>query len=97
MIPTKPIFLILAAAMTSAVAAQTSAPPPAASGQPAGAPTAKPPKPKQVCQTMQTGSLIPKRVCMSPEEWAEFQRRNGLTADEIGRTTSTRCTMGGIC
>jgi len=96
MVLTKLSFAIFVTTLSVGVSAQT-ATPTAVDGKPAASSTAKPQKEKKVCQTMQTGSLIPKRVCMTPEEWADFRQKNGLTANEISRTNGTRCTMSNIC
>lgn len=80
--------MLIAIAAAGWLLAQTAAAaPPAMTATPASAaaPAAKPEKPKKpklVCETeTQTDSIIPKRVCRTPEQ-IEKQRRN---ADEIMR------------
>src|SRR5690242_10718921 len=84
-------FVLASAALFIAGCAAT---PPAAStdpvaAKPAAAAAASPQmakadEPKKVCRRMmETGSLQPKRVCSTPEEWAEFDRRNKDNSDRI--------------
>jgi hypothetical protein len=66
----------------AAAPAPTSAAPAAVAGTQTAQASADPSK--KVCRRMmQTGSLQPKRVCSTPEEWAEFDRRSKEGSERV--------------
>jgi hypothetical protein len=52
---------------------------------PAATQQATPPaKEKKVCkEEVSTGSIMPKRICKTPEEWAAMQGANGSVPDQL--------------
>ena len=88
-------FIIAAAAGTTAVA-QPAPPPPAqppitVTGQ------AVPDPDKPVCKYVDTGSLIPKKVCMPASEWARAQRNTDDEMRSMRDWQRVRCNMGTRC
>ena len=71
--------LVLAACQTTdtGTASSTAAAPPPAKPAPAAEKSAELDPDQRICKTESvSGSQIPKRVCMTREEWREFNRGN---------------------
>jgi hypothetical protein len=90
-------FIIAAAASSAAVAHQAPLPPPA---QPGITVTGQKPAPdpnKPVCKYTDTGSLIPKKVCMPASEWARAQSETDGAMKTMRDWQRVRCNMGSGC
>lgn len=90
------VRFIIAAAASSAAVAQQAPPPPAqppitVTGQ------AVPDADKPVCRYTDTGSLIPKKVCMPASEWARAQSNNDDAMKTMRDWQRVRCNMGTRC
>lgn len=51
-----------------------------------------------ICETQnRIGSIIPKRVCMTQEEWDEVRRKSRDVTSETQRRSLGACTPGNSC
>lgn len=79
------ISLVLAAALLAAGDPPASAPPPAAK-------TEKPSKDNLICKREAVlGSRMPRKVCLTPEEWDQRQQRG---ADALGQAQRSQPSPG---
>ena len=90
------VRFIIAAAASSAAVAHPAPPPPAqppitVTGQ------AVPDPDKPVCKYADTGSLIPKKVCMPKSEWARAQSDTDGAMKTMRDWQRVRCSMGTNC
>jgi hypothetical protein len=89
-------FIIAAAAGSAAVAQQAPPPPPqppiTVTGQ-----RAVPDPDKPVCKRVDTGSLIPRKVCMPAAEWARAQSNVDGEMRAMRDWQRVRCNMGTRC
>jgi len=90
-------FIIAAAASSAAVAQQAPSPPPAAQPPITVTGQAVPDADKPVCKFIETGSLIPKKVCMAKSEWARSQSNNDDAMKTMRDWQRVRCNMGTRC
>lgn len=92
------VRFIAAAAASSAAVAQQATPVPPASQQPITVTgQAVPDEDKPVCKFVETGSLIPKKVCMTKSEWARTERNNDDSMKTMRDWQRVRCNMGTTC
>jgi hypothetical protein len=89
-------FIIAAAASSAAVAQQAPTPPPAAQ-PPITVTGQKADSDKPVCKYTDTGTLIPKKVCMPKSEWARAQSRDAEAMKTMRDWQRVRCNMGSGC
>ena len=86
-------MLACAAALAVPAAAQT--PAPAASPQ-AAPQTSGPVKEKKVCKAdIATGSIMPKRICKTADEWAAMAAANRNVPDELRQMQQNQRTVSG--
>jgi len=90
-------FIIVAAASSAAIAQQAPAPPPAAQPPITVTGQAVADADKLVCKYTDTGSLIPKKVCMPKSEWARSQSNNDDAMKTMRDWQRVRCNMGTRC
>jgi hypothetical protein len=88
-------FIIAAAASSAAVAQQ--APPAPPVSQPPITVTGQNDADKPVCKYVDTGSLIPRKVCMPKSEWARAQRNTDDEMRSMRDWQRVRCNMGTNC
>ena len=91
------VRFIIAAAASSAAAAQQTPPPPAAQQPITVTGQAVPDPDKPVCKYVETGSLIPKKVCMPKSEWARAERSIDDDMRSMRDWQRVRCSMGTRC
>lgn len=90
-------FTIAAAAAGSAAVAQQAPPPPAQPPITVTGQKVAPDPDKPVCKYTDTGSLIPKKVCMPASEWTRAARDNDGAMKTMRDWQRTRCNMGSGC
>ena len=89
------VRFIIAAAVSSAAVAQQAPPPPA---QPPITVTGQlPDQDKPVCKYIETGSLIPRKVCMAKSEWTRAQSDTDGAMKSMRDWQRVRCNMGTRC
>jgi hypothetical protein len=89
-------FIIAGAASSAAIAQQA----PPAPVQPPITVTGQKPLPdpdKPVCKYTETGSLIPRKVCMPASEWARAQSDTDGAMKTMRDWQRVRCNMGTRC
>ena len=91
------VRFIIAAAASSAAVAQRAAPPPAQPPITVTGQKVAPDPDKPVCKYTDTGSLIPKKICMPASEWARAQSNNDKSMKTMRDWQRVRCNMGSGC
>jgi hypothetical protein len=95
MFATRSIAAVLIFTIGSAAIAQ---PPPAQGNPPIIVVGEKPPHVDKVeCKTLNTGTLIPKRVCMPESEWSDAEKRSRDALRSMRDWQRMRCRYGSIC
>jgi hypothetical protein len=91
------IALAALACDTAAVAQQGT--PPSPQQQPIKVTGEKPAPPVQklICKTEDTGSLIPKRMCMTVDEWQQAEKESKDQMQQMRDWQRTRCAYGMNC
>jgi hypothetical protein len=67
---------VLAIGQATSQAPQKPLPPVVVNGQPAG-------QPQKVCRWSGTGTMFPKRICMTPDEWAKAEGDAGNAIEQM--------------
>jgi len=95
MIVTRLLCLVALAASSTALAHQAqqdaSSPPITVTGDKI------PPADKMVCKLTNTGTSIPKRICLPKSEWARAEQSTDNTLREMRNFQRVRCNFGSTC
>ena len=86
---------VIASALLSA--AQASNAPPPTPQPPVTVTRQLPPEEKPVCKSVDTGTLIPKRVCMSASEWKNMESNSREEMDRLRDQQRFRCGNATMC
>lgn len=97
--PAAHFFAIASLAFGTAAVGQQAATPPPQQQQPINVTGEKPAPPQQklVCKNESTGSLIPKRVCMTAAEWKKAEDNASGQMQEMRDWQRIRCSYGTNC
>ena len=92
-----PVPLFLAVLLAAGSAAAQNAPPPPAEPPIVVTGDKQTPEQKPVCKLISTGTMFPKRVCMTKAEWADVETDAEDAMKQMREWQRVRCSFGLRC